>query len=168
MHYTGVTWKAGSSANVITGSWQHFEWWITIADSGGISIVDVDGENVINFTGDTRGTGTYSDLDRVRFGRIGSFSNSDSWCYIDDVCIGSEQDLVISNSTHSQTAGAPILTCLHNLSVANSSHAISSDVLNLTQNHVISIDSSSHSITSENLDLVYVSRIKAKMVTIIT
>lgn len=56
----------------LAGSWAFIEIRATIADTGGRCVVRVDGQTVIDFTGDTKNGGTASTLDSLQFGGAGS------------------------------------------------------------------------------------------------
>lgn len=50
---------------VISGSWVHIGWEVTIADAGGIVNVWLNGVQVITFTGDTKNAGTSTNIDAI-------------------------------------------------------------------------------------------------------
>lgn len=61
-----------SSANgvISVDTWHFFEIWSSVADSGGRYVVDIDGVNVIDFTGDTRNGGSDTTVGSVYWGRL--------------------------------------------------------------------------------------------------
>lgn len=64
--YRSTTLLASSAAGVLTlNAWHYIEVSATLADSGGTAAVRVDGATVIDFTGDTRNSGTSTNIDAV-------------------------------------------------------------------------------------------------------
>lgn len=70
---TGGTLLA-TGTTVLGTSWHYIECRVTIADSGGIVQVRLDGStsNEINFSGDTKNAGTNTTIDAIGFGHAGS------------------------------------------------------------------------------------------------
>lgn len=63
--YRSGTLLAASASGVLDGNWHYIEVTVTVADTGGIVQVRVDGTQVINFSGDTKNAGTNSTIDTV-------------------------------------------------------------------------------------------------------
>lgn len=73
---------ANSGARVLpTNEWHYIEVKTTVADTGGIFVVRVDGEEWINYTGDTKNAGTATTIDRIQWS-----GPSGTW-RIDDVYV---------------------------------------------------------------------------------
>lgn len=83
---------AVSSAGVLDGNWHYVELYAVIHDTTGRVTVKVDGNTVIDFTGDTRNGGTSMNIDAVRF-RTAIYS---SWTPNSPISI---DDLYICDST---------------------------------------------------------------------
>ena len=81
---------ATSPAGVLDGNWHYIEVYAVIHDSTGRLTVRVDGNTVIDFTGDTRNGGTSTNIDTVRF-RSGK--------YVSNACVVSIDDLYICDAT---------------------------------------------------------------------
>lgn len=64
----GGTILATSTQSVLTDTWYFIEMQATIADTGGICVVRVNGQEWINYTGDTRSGGTSTQFGTVRIG----------------------------------------------------------------------------------------------------
>lgn len=78
---------ATSAAGVLDGNWHYIEVYAVIHDSTGRLTVKVDGNTVIDFTGDTRNGGTSTNIDAVRF-RTGRYISSPSGVLsIDDLYV---------------------------------------------------------------------------------
>jgi hypothetical protein len=79
---------AVSAAGVFDANWHYIEMHATIHDTTGRVIVKVDGNAVIDFTGDTRNAGTSTSIDAIRF-RTAIYSNwtPNSPITIDDLYI---------------------------------------------------------------------------------
>lgn len=83
--YRGGTVIATSTGDVFVGTWQYIEISATIADSGGRVIVRVNGDVVIDFTGDTKNGGTAASIDTVRL-RCG-FNSGTPTIRVDDLYV---------------------------------------------------------------------------------
>lgn len=78
---------AASASGVLDGSWRYIEVYAVINDTTGRLTVKVDGNTVIDFTGDTRNAGTSTNIDAIRF-RTGKYiSNNNSVITIDDLYV---------------------------------------------------------------------------------
>lgn len=64
---SGTLLDSETGATLVTGSWYEAQIYVKVADSGGRVIVNVDGNNWVDFTGDTRNGGTSVNLDKLRF-----------------------------------------------------------------------------------------------------
>lgn len=82
----GTTDVATSTQQVTPGVWYYIEAKCTVADTGGIFVVRVNGVEWLNFTGDTKNAGTATNIDAVGFSSANASTNFD----IDDmyVCNG--------------------------------------------------------------------------------
>lgn len=74
---------AASSVGALDGNWHYIEVYAVIHDSTGRLTVKIDGNTVIDFTGDTRNGGTSTNIDAVRF-RSGRYVNGACVVSIDD------------------------------------------------------------------------------------
>jgi hypothetical protein len=82
---TGGALLGTSTATFLSDVWGYLEMKATIADSGGICVVRLDGATIINFTGDTRNAGT-AEVATVRFSS--HFQSNDRYdLRLDDVYI---------------------------------------------------------------------------------
>lgn len=77
---------AQSSANVIDDNWHYIEVSATIHATTGSVIVRVDGVEVVNFTGNTKNTGTSTNIDLVRF-KAGKYVGVSTIVALDDMYI---------------------------------------------------------------------------------
>jgi len=87
-----TTLTLGRGANVVAsapvneplaGAWAYVEIRATVADTGGRCIVRVDGQTVVDFTGDTKNGGTASTIDGIQFVGAGSGAVR----YLDDLYV---------------------------------------------------------------------------------
>lgn len=80
----GTTVVATASVNEpLLGAWVFVEVRATIADTGGRCVVRIDGQTVIDFTGDTKNGGTATTVDSLQFVGAGSGTTR----YIDDLYV---------------------------------------------------------------------------------
>lgn len=68
-------------------TWLYLEVYATIADSGGVCQLRINGNQVISYTGDTKNGGTNTTIDTVRFGDPSGGSVPGGLPYIDDFYI---------------------------------------------------------------------------------
>lgn len=66
---------------------------------------------------------------------------------------GGEADLIVQDSTHTQTAGNVDLTQSHILEITNASHAHTAESVDLNQSSMLEITDASHTQEADNLDL---------------
>lgn len=95
--YRSTTLIDSSSSGLISnGEWHYYEVKVTIHDSTGVFQVDLDGTQVINFSGDTRNGGTSGVIDVIYFG-----CNSGNHLYMDDIYVfddaGSTNNAVVGD-----------------------------------------------------------------------
>jgi hypothetical protein len=75
----GSTQIAISAAILQVGAWAYVEAWVVIADSGGRCVVKINGDIVIDFTGNTKNGGTATTLDKVKISGISNFNTDQYW-----------------------------------------------------------------------------------------
>jgi hypothetical protein len=78
----GGTLLASVATIFAANSWYAFEVSATIADAGGTCVVKVNGNTLINFTGDTKNAGTNTTIDAVMVGSNGGYT-----AYFDDLYV---------------------------------------------------------------------------------
>lgn len=87
--YRGNTLVTTSAAGVISNdNWYYIELMATVADSGGLVEVRVNGNSVVSFTGDTKNAGTSTNMDTIAFGY---FFSSTTYGVFDDVYVCNDQ-----------------------------------------------------------------------------
>lgn len=91
---------AASAAGIINATWHYVELGATIDASAGVAVVQVDGVQVISFTGNTKNGGTSANIDAVCFSGFSVYNGS-------SIIIGSPaiDDLYICNSSGSANNG---------------------------------------------------------------
>lgn len=62
---TTATILATGTTVLNVGAWYFIEWQVTVADSGGLGVVKINGATDINFSGDTKNAGTSTNIDAV-------------------------------------------------------------------------------------------------------
>lgn len=78
---------AASAGGVLDGNWHYIEVYAVINDTTGRLTVKVDGNTVIDFTGDTRNAGTSTNIDAIRF-RTGKYvASNNAIITIDDLYV---------------------------------------------------------------------------------
>lgn len=78
---------ATSAGGVLDGNWHYIEVYAVIHDTTGRLTVKVDGNTVIDFTGDTRNGGSSTNIDAIRF-RTGKYvANNNAIISVDDLYI---------------------------------------------------------------------------------
>lgn len=73
---TGAGTVLGTSSvnSFLLDTWHWIEIWATLADSGGRAVMQIDGTTEIDFTGDTRYTGSETTFGRFQIRRTGSYT----------------------------------------------------------------------------------------------
>jgi hypothetical protein len=81
---SGTTLTSSSAGLILANAWNYVEMRATIADSGGVFEVLLNGTQVINFTGDTKNAGTATNFDMIA---LGGSSDMDLAVTYDDVYV---------------------------------------------------------------------------------
>lgn len=63
---TTATILATATDALVSNQWYYIEWKATIADSGGLGVVKINGVTEINFSGDTKNAGTATNIDAIQ------------------------------------------------------------------------------------------------------
>lgn len=66
---SGTAIATSATGVVLVNTWQYWEIAVQVADSGGRLVINVDGVNVVDFTGDTRNGGSDTTVRTLRWGR---------------------------------------------------------------------------------------------------
>lgn len=80
--YRGTTQIGISSPQLVAGVWNYVEARVLISDTVGRCVVNVNGNTLIDFTGDTKNAGTNTSVDKVRLSGINNFGTGQ---YYDDL-----------------------------------------------------------------------------------